>query len=192
MTWAQIVTCEPAFDDAPSAGPPILGVDFNDVAHSINRIVVTRQRNNMKERVQQQIKSGNSAVTAGLSPIPIVINTTQDELKVIDLPQFKKFPGPTSESFAAMQEWEGVVTAVEGDVIYANLVNITSNHEHSNDTAEIPLSEITDIDRDRVVKGAIFRWVIGFTRKQSGQKIRGSGGSCKIAPACRISRPDEG
>ena len=106
-----------------------------------------------------------------LPPTPTM---RDEELKVIDLPSFKPLPGRPQESFGALQEWEGVITDVSDKVVYASLIDITAGGKSLEETAEIPIEEISDDDRSRLVRGAIFRWVIGYLRKASGTKMRGS------------------
>lgn len=101
-------------------------------------------------------------------------HTIDDEVKVINLPKFAPLPGRAQESFGALQEWEGVITEVRDNVILANLIDITRNGTTFDETAEIPIEEVSDDDRAHVVRGAIFRWVIGYARKPSGTKMRGS------------------
>lgn len=83
-------------------------------------------------------------------------------------------PTGQSHAFVALQEWEGVVTAVIDDLIYATLIDITAGDAVTDEVAEIPLSEVSHPDRSRVVPGAIFRWVIGYLRMASGTQINGS------------------
>lgn len=101
-------------------------------------------------------------------------NETPDEIKVINLPQYKPLPERTNQTLAAIQEWEGVVTAVKDNLIYANMVDITVGNEMIDEVAEIPLSEISESDQSRVVPGAIFRWAIGYLRTASGVKMNSS------------------
>jgi hypothetical protein len=97
-----------------------------------------------------------------------------EELKVIDLPQYKPLPGRPNQSLAALQEWEGVVTAVENDLMRASMIDITAGGGGTEDIAEIPLSEISETDRSRIMPGAVFRWVIGYLRTASGTQMNTS------------------
>jgi hypothetical protein len=104
-----------------------------------------------------------------------VDDASEEPLKIVDLPKFEPLlQGHPHESFAAMQEWEGVVTKVSDGIIFADLIDVTKDSRTAEEKAEIPFEEISDSDRNRVVPGAIFRWVIGYLRKASGTKIRGS------------------
>lgn len=138
----------------------------NDVQDILSRQVVEfsklRLRNHPKGRTDN-----STYVTSDTHEIP-------DEIKVINLPHYKPLPERPNQSLAALQEWEGVVTAVKDDLIYANLVDITAGNTVINEVAEIPLSEISESDQSRVVPGAIFRWVIGYLRKASGVKMNSS------------------
>lgn len=92
---------------------------------------------------------------------------------VIMFPTFQQLPD-TREIMAALQEWEGVVVEVEKNKFHAHLIDLTSGATLVSEIAEIPLTEISDSDREKVVPGAIFRWVIGYQRKLSGAKLNSS------------------
>jgi len=93
------------------------------------------------------------------------------DVNVISLPKFRKLEGRPQEKLAALQEWEGQVTAINIDdgSFYAELVDLTSGNGGQREIAEIPLDEIDPRDRANIAEGVIFRWVIGYLRKPSGQ-----------------------
>ena len=92
------------------------------------------------------------------------------------VPRFRPTLIPTARTatFAAIQEWEGYVLAIKGDHLVANLIDITSGSTRANEEAEIPLVELSDNDVPKLKPGLIFRWVIGYQRYPSGQKMRTS------------------
>ena len=140
----------------------------------ISCAIVIRQHMHIRERLREKLLKSESALTSDLENIEIIQSADRRELKVIDLPTFKDLPAPSNESFAAMQEWEGVISRIEDGTIYADLIDITNKHRHFSETVEIPISELSENDRNRAVLGAIFRWAIGYIRKQSGQRVRSS------------------
>ncbi len=71
-----------------------------------------------------------------------------------------------------LQEWEGHVVEIRDDDIVAMLTDITAGHEHESTEAIIPLSELSDRHRGRMVIGSIFRWVIGMERSSEGTVTR--------------------
>ncbi len=84
-------------------------------------------------------------------------------------------PGRVSRAtFYALQEWEGYVEEIGEDYVVASLVDTTAGESVSKEKAEVPLSEISEGDRDLVRVGAVFRWVIGYRKLESGQKERSS------------------
>lgn len=91
------------------------------------------------------------------------------DFKVIELPRFEPLDAGSSEFFAAMQEWNGVVTAVEDDHFTADLVDRTAGADEIGETAEIPLDELSPRDRERLEEGVIFRWLVGYSKSRSGQ-----------------------
>lgn len=97
----------------------------------------------------------------------------QEEIKVIRMPRIVNL-GQPGESFAAVQEWEGVVTEIRSDLFLAELVDITAQAREANELAEIPIEDIQEQDQELLAVGAIFRWVIGYHRTANGTKTRGS------------------
>ena len=67
------------------------------------------------------------------------------------------------------------------------LLNLTAGETHPNETAEIPLEEVSEVDEARMEVGSIFRWVIGYRRDQYGTKQRVSVIVFRDLPA--ISQP---
>ena len=84
----------------------------------------------------------------------------------------RRSPPPVVETFHALQEWEGYVVRIGPKEFEARLVDITAGGKIENEDATIPFSEISDFDREKVVLGSVFRWVIGFGRMPSGTKRR--------------------
>ena len=148
------------------AGSSELSPDLQ-TSMDLKQSVLRHEHAAIATRLHQQVKlAGCSELSAS--------TMRDEEVKVIDLPQFKPMPGHPQESFGALQDWEGVVVDVNSEILYASLIDITANGQTPEEIAEIPLEEIADDDRHRVVRGAIFRWVIGYLRKASGTKMRGS------------------
>jgi len=147
-------------ESAPSGSRLLDNVPDN--MDKLHRDVIRREQSKIETRIQQ-IRQNSTTVTLD-----------NEDLKIIDIPHFRPLEGRPNESLAALQEWEGVVTALEDDVIYVDLIDITARQRSASETAEIPINEIAEEDRHRVVPGGIFRWVIGFTRKATGGLARTS------------------
>jgi len=92
--------------------------------------------------------------------------------KVIELPTFRPLEFRPSEFFAAVQEWEGVVTSVGEDGFEADLWDMSSPSDEPSERAEIAYADIDPQDIGRVKVGAIFRWLIGHSRTRSGETSR--------------------
>lgn len=93
------------------------------------------------------------------------------------MPRTLKFPingnsAPPTVTLYPLQEWEGFVTGIGKDSFDVRLLNITAGENYPNETAEIPLEEISEADAARMGVGSIFRWVIGYRRDQYGTKQR--------------------
>jgi len=91
--------------------------------------------------------------------------------RLLNLP---REPAPLffTTTFSPLQEWEGYVREINPDSILADLVDVTANAKKITDQAEIPLEELSDTDRQKLMIGAVFRWSIGYQRTTSGTKMR--------------------
>lgn len=136
--------------------------DRTSAIHDAQEDVITR----VVQRIPQLIAtSKNETATTG--------EDDQEILKVIKMPRFVKLE-KSGESFAAVQEWEGVVTEIHPEVFLADLVDITAEAREANELAEISIEDIQEHDRRLFRIGAIFRWVVGYHRSAGGTKTRGS------------------
>ena len=76
-----------------------------------------------------------------------------------------------------LQEWEGYVLNIEGDVFVAQLVDVTAGKAYADEEAIIPLDQVSEHDAANMEIGSIFRWVIGYegsprqTRKSMSQIV---------------------
>jgi hypothetical protein len=142
--------------------------DARDVQrHVIQRIV---------EKIPRLIPTARDETSVIPTPTGETAATGEDDWelpKVIKMPRILNLEG-SGESFAAVQEWEGLVTEIGSDVFVANLVDITAQANEANEQAEIPIEDVQEQDRHLFKVGAIFRWVVGYHRTASGTKTRGS------------------
>lgn len=77
-----------------------------------------------------------------------------------------KFPQETK-----LQEWEGQVQEVDAHHFTARLVDITSGDKEETEEADLSIDDLSEGDRELLVPGAVFRWIIGH-RFNYGQKER--------------------
>lgn len=98
-------------------------------------------------------------------------------------------PVPPRERFVALSLWEGVVEAVDDEVFRARLVDLKGGLPDFD--AEIHLAEVAPSDRQRVVRGAVFYWSIGYLDTASGQRKRESTITFRSLPAWTRKDVDE-
>lgn len=77
-------------------------------------------------------------------------------------------PRPPQRRFEIVQQWEGVVTDIEADAVFAELLDLT-NPSHSREVVELPLIEISEADQRILRPGSVFYWAIGYERSVGGQ-----------------------
>jgi hypothetical protein len=70
-----------------------------------------------------------------------------------------------------LQEWEGQIQEVHENHFTARLVDLTTRDTEETEEVELPISDIVEGDRDLVVPGAIFRWLIAY-KYGDGEKVR--------------------
>jgi hypothetical protein len=61
-----------------------------------------------------------------------------------------------------LQEWEGQVQEVGRHYFLARLVDLTARETEETEEAELPISDVAAGERDLLVEGATFRWIIGY------------------------------
>jgi len=76
------------------------------------------------------------------------------------------FPS-VSDTFRALQKWEGYVIDVYEDTFLARLIPIRG--EGSDQNAEIYIEEVEPADRALIEPGAVFYWSIGYLDRPSGR-----------------------
>ena len=82
------------------------------------------------------------------------------------------FPDPFSppsftDSFKAIQKWEGYVIEVYEETFLARLIPILG--EGADQEAEIYIEEVEPVDQVLIEPGAVFYWSIGYLDKPSGR-----------------------
>ncbi|MGD0762656.1 MAG: hypothetical protein ABR929_05595 [Roseiarcus sp.] len=97
------------------------------------------------------------------------------ESDVLKLPTALLFEDTVGQlSLEPLQEWEGYVTEIGESTFVARLVDLTANEQTEDEVADFLISDLSDDDLSLLKEGAGFRWVIGYQRRRSGQKIRAS------------------
>jgi hypothetical protein len=91
-------------------------------------------------------------------------------------------PAP-AVSLQPLQEWEGYVTEVRAETFAGRLTDLTAGRKVEEESGEFPISDVADDDRELLVAGAVFRWVIGYLRTRSGTKRRVSQITFRRLPA---------
>jgi hypothetical protein len=70
--------------------------------------------------------------------------------------------------FKILQEWEGIVTEVYDNVIWAQLSDLT-NRLQADESMELPIGLISENDHPLVLPGAVFYLTIGYETKPEGR-----------------------
>lgn len=95
------------------------------------------------------------------------------EKVVENIPEISFNDDDITERFLALQEWEGVVLEIHGDVFTAHLNDITCK-DNPPEMGNFIVEDIRKDDLKLMREGAVFRWIIGYEIKKSGNKRRSS------------------
>lgn len=98
-------------------------------------------------------------------------NDPEDENSnsVIDIPNFFKKITTPDGSVNTLQEWEGLVSSVEDGFFVARLHDV-SGRRQGEDWAEIPLNDVDPGELYRVVPGALFHIIVGYTTRYASRR----------------------
>jgi len=86
-------------------------------------------------------------------------------------------------SLQPLQEWEGYVVEIGADKFSARLVDRTAGDSLETEYTEFPIADVSDDDKNLLIIGAVFRWVIGYQRARGGTKRRVSQITFRRMPA---------
>jgi len=103
------------------------------------------------------------------STFPARLNDSHFNANVIRIPNLFSRRQIENRSVNTLQEWEGLVDAVDGENFVARLRDLT-NSKNPEEIATIPLSEVDPCERERVIPGALFHLFIGYTRRGGSQR----------------------
>lgn len=79
---------------------------------------------------------------------------------------------PSTDTFRALQRWEGVVLECRDESFLARLTDLTE--EGPTEEVELSLSDVPREDLDLVELGAVFYWSIGYRDEVGGGRSRSS------------------
>jgi hypothetical protein len=138
----------------------------------------------IESRINQLMRHGDEAPNSGFTTSSgpsakadtyyLVESVAQTRSKLDTMLDLPKHPAPLffTSTFSPIQEWEGYVRSIGAESIIADLVDMAEQEKGITEQAEIPLEELSDVDRQKMRPGSIFRWSIGYQRTTSGTKMR--------------------
>lgn len=134
------------------------GDSFDGLSYSGNAILASR---NVHRHLFSPLEAPDSPQSSeAISALQRFQNTVSQKGVALD------------NSFVAEQEWEGYVTNISGDDFSAHLLDLT--HNGIEEEAVFSIDEVSNIHRDLIKEGAVFRWSIGYERGKGGTKKRAS------------------
>jgi hypothetical protein len=128
-------------------------------------------------------ESNRDAEADGLLPSPPVRQSrlvseedvpqgpTEATGEILKITPFVEFPPcQAPRMFTILQQWEGVVSEVTEDSVWAELLDLTDRSK-ALEIVELPLDEIAESDRPLLKPGCVFYWCIGY-ENPSGTRRR--------------------
>jgi hypothetical protein len=170
---------ESRMDTGPEANPwaqrqPLPTPDMQDVGTSLKSRVqraVQVQQYGTEDVVMVAQRNGHLGSNEDRGTI-ITTSRIRDDINRKIRGAFPLVTPPPALSLQPLQEWEGHVTGISSDKFSARLTDVTAGKQVEEESAEFPIEDLSDDDRDLLEIGATFRWVIGYLRSSSGTKRR--------------------
>ena len=104
---------------------------------------------------------------------PIQSPTKQADSNLLDFPDVFQARLIGEKSVNTLQEWECVIEEVDEDVVIASGRSLIDASPEEN-MLEVPITEFADKDKTLIGPGVVFRLIIGYSKRPSGQRIRES------------------
>jgi hypothetical protein len=95
-----------------------------------------------------------------------------EKLKVRPLVRFSTMQPPVRK-FEVLQQFEGIVTGIEKDTVWADLHDLT-DPANPIEVVEIPLREFSQADALLLRPGSAFYWIMGYDTSPGGTITRAS------------------
>lgn len=108
----------------------------------------------------------------GSDPLFVKSNEVGGEIKqntLIQAPALFKAKDFSGRSVNTLQEWEGLVESVGDKSFTARLRDLT-DRSRGEEFADIPFDEVDPSDMARVVTGAVFHLIIGFSKRNGSRR----------------------
>lgn len=108
----------------------------------------------------------------GSDPLFVERNETEDAPKsstLIQAPGLFKTRHFSGRSVNTLQEWEGLVESI-GDTSFTARLRDLTDRSRGEEFAEIPLEEVDPADLKRLVQGAVFHLIIGFSKRNGARR----------------------
>jgi hypothetical protein len=155
-----------------SAGGPLVRQDDGSTRVWLWRAYWRRVTDDAQEPPLNDPLQQIRAVETGLAQ-PFDAQTTSVATRRISAPPPKFEIPPWTENFIVLARWSGRVLEVGRAGVVAALTN-DLDPSAPEEEADIPLEEISEVDRSLVTPGALFLWSIGYRIHASGQRSRES------------------
>ncbi|MDR6305950.1 hypothetical protein GGQ85_003677 [Nitrobacter vulgaris] len=169
--------------DRPVSAKQDLKVVADDLSRLVSRAVEANRWTLRSPGFDEHQTRDNLTVQSVVTEGRVVRPPLDDRISTAIVSALRKPPAPLSISLEPLQEWEGYVSTIAEGSFTARLVDKTKGNSVEDEEADFPIDDLTDEDRQLLVPGAVFRWVIGYQRTMSGTKRRVSQITFRRLPA---------
>ena len=88
-------------------------------------------------------------------------------LEIVPLVRLKTSASPPRR-FRILQRWEGIVTGISEDTVWADLTDMT-DASNPQEVVSFSLDDISEADRTILAEGSSFYWSLGYETSEGGQ-----------------------
>lgn len=107
--------------------------------------------------------------TCDVSSLSTEASESPEQSRVVIGPEIRvSRPRRERRQFDVLQQWEGVVTDVEGETFFAKILDLTDFSQPA-EFVELYVKDVPPADKELLRSGAIFYWIAGYETSKFGQ-----------------------
>ncbi len=143
-----------------------IGEMASDSASQSEEVVQWKSRHNRFERLIRlnlfNLEAGLEETGSGTSPY------AGEDSSPAAYPNTAR-RGAAHEYFSVLNKWEGVVLRITKETFWARLADLTQ--DAPDEEAEFSLDEVPPLEKEWLVPGNVFYWIIGYRDTRGGRKL---------------------
>jgi hypothetical protein len=126
----------------------------------------------IRELVRRQSNIPDTGRGDGSNPIDETSQITTSTPKVIHFPEYRPVESRPTDSFYALEEWEGRIQEMELGHIRGLVYNTRGADRSFSQDVDLPVDLISPDDLPYLSVGSVFRLLIGYNQRLGGPRTR--------------------